>query len=230
MKSNFSEFLLEPDVYPLIQEGEGLQSAPEPGEAELNGGTAYPFRFQSQFTGAMELFAEPQRVTDYLDAHRGWFCRCAHPMQVEPLGESGYLLVIGRFGSFGYEVEPKIGLDLLPPDQGVYKIQTLSLPEQRSQGYEVDFQAAMQLLPREIAAEPEDGDRLDSTQVEWNLDLGVSIQFPRFIHKLPKSLIQRTGDRLLSQIVKQVSNRLTAKVQDDFHATIGLALPKRWGL
>jgi hypothetical protein len=43
--------------------------------------------------------------------------------------------------------------------------------------------------------------------------------FPKFIRRLPQGLIQGTGDRVLAQIVRQVSRRLTAKVQDDFHAS-----------
>ena len=70
-----------------------------------------------------------------------------------------------------------------------------------------------------------------TTRVEWQLDLTVSIQFPRFIHALPGALVQNTGDRLLRQIVRQVSNRLTRKVLEDFHRTHGLPIPKpakRW--
>lgn len=231
MQSDFTDHLLEQDTYSLVQdyEFEGI-SLVDTEELELTGViSSYPFRFQSHFRGEMELLADAQQVADYLDAHRGWFCRCAHPMQVEPLGDSGYVLVVGRYGSFGYEVEPKIGLDLLPQNEGVYRIQTVTLPEQQSQGYEVDFQAAMHLIPRELAkSKTGQNEPPQSTHVEWHLDLGVLIQFPRFIHRLPKTLIQHTGDRLLSQIVKQVSHRLTAKVQDDFHKTIGITVPKRW--
>jgi hypothetical protein len=65
------------------------------------------------------------------------------------------------------------------------------------------------------------------TRVQWTLDLNVSIQFPRFIHALPKSLIQSTGDRILRQVVRQVSGRLTRKVLEDFHQTYELPIPKR---
>uniref|UniRef100_B8HKD0 DUF1997 domain-containing protein n=1 Tax=Cyanothece sp. (strain PCC 7425 / ATCC 29141) TaxID=395961 RepID=B8HKD0_CYAP4 len=194
-----------------------------------------PMNFQSQFRGCMELYAGLPQVMDYFDAHQGWFCRCAHPMKAEPLGENGYVLVIGRYGSFGYEVEPKIGLSLLPQQAGVYRIQTIVLPEQEGQNYVVDFQAAMHLSETELEASA-DTAKLglnQLTQVDWHLDLGVAIHFPRFIYRLPKSLIQRTGDRLLAQIVKQVSQRLTSKVQDDFHSTLGVTLPKglrRWWL
>jgi hypothetical protein len=68
-------------------------------------------------------------------------------------------------------------------------------------------------------------DRL-MTQVEWTLNLAVAIQFPKFIHKLPQTVIQKTGDNVLKQIVRQVSKRLTHKVQKDFHGQAGLAMPK----
>jgi hypothetical protein len=185
-----------------------------------------PSSFHGQFSSCMEMYADAQTVANYLDAHRAWFPRCAQPMTTEPIGETGYAVTIGRYGSFGYEVEPKVGLDLLPQDQGVYRIQTIPVPGYAPHGYDVDFQAALQLV--EIDANtPNVTDRI--TRVEWELDLRVTIQFPRFIYALPKQLVQSTGDRLLNQIVRQVSRRLTHKVQQDFHTTAGIPFPKkRW--
>jgi hypothetical protein len=142
-------------------------------------------------------------------------------MKVEPIGENGYALTIGRFGSFGYEVEPKIGLELLAPDQGVYCIKTLPVPDYVAPGYEVDFESAMKL----VEAAPSNQDSGKVTRVEWQLDLTVYVQFPKFIQRLPKSMVQSTGDRLLNQIVRQVSRRLTYKVQEDFHQSLGLPFP-----
>ena len=172
--------------------------------------------FRSHFLGAMELKGTPETATRYLDEHQGWFCRCAHPMAVEPIGAYGYLLTVGRYGSFGFEVEPKIGLHLLPPDdQGVYRIETIPGTSEE-QGYQVDFRAALELIDRSSeGASPQ-----PLTHVEWTLDLSVALMFPKFIRRLPQGLIQGTGDRLLTQIVRQVSRRLTAKVQDDFHASL----------
>jgi hypothetical protein len=176
--------------------------------------------FHSHFVGAMELSGDTETVTQYLNAHRGWFCRCAHPMAVEPIGENGYLLTIGRYGSFGFEIEPKIGLHLLPPDaEGVYRIETIPGVSPAEQGYQVDFQASLQLIDRSKTEAPEDLPQA-TTHVEWVLELDVALLFPRFIRKLPHALIQVTGDRLLAQIVRQVSRRLTAKVQDDFHTSL----------
>ncbi len=39
-----------------------------------------------------------------------------------------------------------------------------------------------------------------------NLDLQVFVQFPKFIQALPHSLVDRTGDALLENVVKQIRN------------------------
>lgn len=178
-----------------------------------------PTHFHGEFANCMEMFADVSTVAEYLDAHQGWFRRCAKPMKADPLGETGYALTIGRFGSFGYEVEPKIGLDLLPGENGVYRINTIDIPGYVPPGYQVDFNASLQLV------EADTGNNA-LTCVEWELDLKIQMQFPRFIQKLPKNLIQGTGDRLLNQIVRQASKCLTHKVQEDFHSTMGIPFPK----
>ncbi|WP_158535099.1 DUF1997 domain-containing protein [Acaryochloris thomasi] len=178
-----------------------------------------PTHFRSDFVGCMDLHANPQTVAEYLDQHPEWFVRCAAPIQAIPEGDSGYILSLGRYGSFGFEVEPKIGLNLLPQDEGIYRIETITLPDEAEQTYLVDFQAALQLVDTPEVASPQQG---ILTKVEWVLDLGVTLFFPRFIHRLPAQLIQRTGDRLLNQVVKKISTSLTAKVQDDFHQSHGI--------
>ncbi|MEO0377636.1 MAG: DUF1997 domain-containing protein [Cyanobacteria bacterium P01_A01_bin.17] len=183
-----------------------------------------PTLFRSEFVGCMDLHADPQTVAEYLDQHPEWFVRCAAPIQAIPEGDNGYILSLGRYGSFGFEVEPKIGLNLLPQDEGIYRIETITLPEEAEQTYLVDFQAALQLVDTpEVASSHQQG---ILTKVEWVLDLGVTLFFPRFIHRLPAQLIQRTGDRLLNKVVRKISTSLTAKVQDDFHQSHGITPAK----
>lgn len=195
-----------------------------------------PFLFEAHFAGFMDMYSYAEHVANYLNAHEDWFCRCAHPMKVEPLGNNGYTLTIGNFSSLGYEVEPKIALVLNPPVNRVYTIHTVPVPNYQPPGYAVNYQAAMELtevdtasvlsrVPKQIQAQ------LPSviTQVIWHLDLVVMVQFPKFIYKIPTSIIQTTGDRLLRQIVKQVSPRLTSKVQQDFHERFELPLPPKQG-
>lgn len=172
-------------------------------------------KFSGTFSDCMELSAPAQIVAEYLNNHSEWFSRCAQPMKVEPLGENGYEIIIGRFGALGYDVEPKIGLELLPPQEGIYRIRTIPIPDYQPPGYDVDYRAELQLVEENTSTHP-------ITRVEWELYLNVYVEFPKFIKRLPKSLIQTTGDRLLNQIVRQVSRRLTRKVQEDFHQSLGI--------
>ena len=105
-----------------------------------------PTAFYSRFEDSMEMNGDRQMVAEYLDLHQEWFRRCAQPMQVEPIGKNGYTLSIGRFGSFGYELEPKISLDLKPAEEGVYRIETIAAPNYVPAGYDVNFQAVMELV------------------------------------------------------------------------------------
>jgi hypothetical protein len=187
--------------------------------------------FRSQFIDSMEMLADMATVAAYLDEHPAWFRRCAHPLQTEPLGENGYILVIGRYGNFGYEIEPKVGLYLLPQDAGIYRIETIPVPDYTTAGYDIDFQASMQLVEYEDHPANLEFELPKLTHVQWQLDLTVQVQFPKFIQALPPALIQRTGDLLLQNVVKQISRRLTRKVQQDFHTTRDLPLPQppaRW--
>ncbi len=193
---------------------------PEPNsvqQLELAGEELTKTRFANSFADTMAMNADAKTVAQYFDQHQDWFIRCAQPMQVESLGQSGYAITIGRFNSFGYVVEPKVGLELLPHKSYAYPIKTINIPDYQAPGYEVDFSAEMRLV--EVIQ-----DNQLFTQVDWTLDLAVYLQFPKFIQKLPQSVIQKTGDKLLQQIVKQVSKRLTIKVQKDFHGAAGLSL------
>jgi hypothetical protein len=199
---------------------------------------AQPLDFQTHFAGCMEMYSDAGTVAEYLAAHEGWFCRCAEPMRTEPLAENGYTLTIGRYGAFGYEVEPKMGVVLEQPVSGVYEMHSVAIAGEKYPGYEVDYRASMRLqeLPAGRAARgmekvyrQEGITQLPEviTQVAWELHLKVAVQFPQFIYKLPSSLIAKTGDRILTEIVRQVSPRLTLKVQRDFHQRHNLPLPPK---
>ena len=76
----------------------------------------------------------------------------------------------------------------------------------------------MNVLPKELSIEK-------ATHIEWDLSLSTSVEVPRFIQVLPDSLVKVSGDKLLNQIVRQVSKRLTQKVQREFHVSMGLPVP-----
>jgi len=193
-------------------------------------------RYASSFADLMEMRAPAEVVEAYLDRHEGWFGRCAAPMEVRPLERNGYVLTLGRFGNFGFEVEPTIGLELLPQAEGVYRILTVSVPDADatlSSLYDVEFNASLRLDEAgagqgfgDISAEDVDT-LMAHTLVRWELDLAVWIKLPAMINILPEGLVQTSGDHLLRQIVRQVSRRLTWKVQEDFHASHGIPCPPR---
>ena len=204
----------------------------------LDGSEAKAIHFQTHFEGYMEMYSNGETVAEYLQSHEGWFCRCAQPMKVEPYTENGYILTVGRFGALGFDVEPKIAVVLEPPQEGQYFMHTIPLPDPTFLGYEVDYQAVMTL--GEISRE-EAGEGLEKvyrkqginelperiTKVQWQLNMDVAVFFPKYIHKLPQALIRKTGDRLLAEIIRQVSPRLTFKVQQDFHEGMKLPLPPK---
>jgi hypothetical protein len=167
----------------------------------------------------MVMNAPTETVATYLQRHREWFTTCATPLQVTPLGPDSYAMTLGRFGALGYELEPCFGLELVNDGQQQYWIRTVPVPGQTSATYDVDFNARMVLQPMVAEASPL------TTQVEWQLSLQVQLQLPRFLQAVPRSLVQQSGDHLLQQIVRQISRRLTRRVQQDFHTGLGLPLP-----
>lgn len=190
-----------------------------------------PLVFSTKFRGIMEMYSDTNTVTDYLNNHRGWFVRCASPMKVEPFGENGYTLTVGCYGAFGYEVEPQMSVILEPPTSGHYTMYSVTNPELQDEGYEVDYYSVMDIetiYPQQFQGNRNYSHISDEiTRINWELDLQVKVNFPKFIYKLPTNLIQSTGDRLLTQIVKQVSPRLSFKVQTDFHNYFDLPIPPK---
>ncbi len=185
--------------------------------------------FQGNYIGHMEMYADAASVAKYLDDHQEWFHRCAKPMTVESIGDNGYGLTVGKFKSLNHEIEPKIGLHLLPQDEGVYRIETIPVPGYEPAGYDVDFRASMTLCEGSLEDLPEnlsaDLSIDKTTHVEWELSLSTWVELPRFVQVLPDNLVKASGDQLLNQIVRQVSKRLTRKVQQEFHTALGLPVP-----
>jgi len=185
-----------------------------------------PVVFQHRYVGYMDLLTDQKTAIAYLDDHPRWFRRCAKPLRAEPIGTTGYALGVGRVGAFGFYVEPQVGLDLLPQENGVYRIRTVPVPGMVDPGYEVDFNARMDLQEKEPPPELADlTPRL--TAIVWTLDLAVSLHFPEFVLRRSEGWILRTGNGVLAAVVKRVSMMLTAKVQADFHQSVGLVVPPK---
>ncbi|MEB3272443.1 MAG: DUF1997 domain-containing protein [Prochlorothrix sp.] len=208
-------------------EATSIEKASVGADARVTAQAPPEIHFHSHFVGVMTMYGDRATVAAYLDAHSEWFRRCAQPMPVELVAKNSYALSLGRYGALGHALEPQICLELLPSDQeGIYRIETVPLGTHETQGYEVDFNASLHLVEKPLDASLAEQLSLPAkTDAEWNLDLEVVIHLPRFLQRLPLRLIEQTGDRVLQQIVGQVSRRLTHKVQEDFHRARNLPLP-----
>lgn len=190
-----------------------------------------PFTFTTYFQGEMGMYAPADQVATYLNDHAQWFTRCAQPMTAEPFGPHGYILTVGQFSSFGYEVEPKMAVMLDPPRDRIYDMYSVDVPDYETPGYDINYNASLTL--REVNSQEVPWGKAQEaiapivTQVSWYLNLHITLQFPRFIYRLPHDLLQRTGETGLAQIIRQVSPRLTYKVQKDFHQQQQLPMPPR---
>jgi hypothetical protein len=197
-----------------------------------------PVHFQTHVQGIMDMYSSLGNVAEYLNNHEGWFVRCASPMKAEPFGPNGYTLTIGHYASFGYEVEPKMSVILETPQPNSYSMYSVDNPEFNNLGYEVDYKAIMNIEEWDSLEAVPEMEKLSKkqgitnipssiTKINWKLDLNVKVEFPQFIYKLPLCLLEKTGDRLLAGIVKQISPRLSYKVQKDFHSQFNLPLPPK---
>lgn len=197
-----------------------------------------PISFNTNFQGIMEMYSDAETITNYLNDHQGWFVRCAAPMKAEPFGENGYTLIIGHYGAFGYEVDPQMSVILEPSQDQNYVMYSVTNPAFNHPGYEVNYRSEMDIKPINInqaatgiekAFQQANFTSLPEqiTRINWQLNLEVRVRFPDFIYRLPTNIITKTGDRLLTQIIKQVSPRLSYKVQKDFHTRFNLPIPPK---
>ena len=192
--------------------------------------------FQTKFAGIMEMYSDRVTVAEYLKDHQVWFSQCAEPMKVQAFGDDGYTLSIGNYGAFGYHLEPQMSV-MLETSDGDTKYKMYSVTNsQYEANYDVNYCSVMDLhaIPTTDAVTKvskiyrQEGIKnvpSEITKIDWTLSLSVNIRFPNFIYKLPQSVIKSTGNRVLSQIVKQISPRLSYKVQKDFHDRHRLPIP-----
>ena len=75
----------------------------------------------------MEMLSPAETVAHYLDHHQQWFQRCAAPMIARAINDQTYVLTLGQFGNFGFEIKPTIALELLLQKNNIYRIETVKM-------------------------------------------------------------------------------------------------------
>jgi len=75
----------------------------------------------------MEMRSPAETVAHHLDQHQPWFQRCEATMTVREMDDQTYVLTLGQFGNFGFEIEPTIPLKLLLQKNNIYRIVTVKM-------------------------------------------------------------------------------------------------------
>ncbi len=165
--------------------------------------------------GRVDLQTDRFTLAHYLHHHAEWIERCFKPLKVFPLSPETYKLQFFRIGGLGFELEPCFGIKIWPEQNSVFRLSSIELPEEEGLPYSVDCLSYFRLeeLDPEPLQEP-------LTRVHWDLKLDIWMQLPGFLQALPYSLVYRVGARVVNQVTRSMSDRLTHNVCTDFYRSV----------
>jgi len=166
--------------------------------------------------GEVDLETSVEDLADYLRHHQSWIHRCFKPLTVQPLGGADYRLQFFRIGGLGFELEPHFAITIWEDPQHCFRLSSLDLPEDEPLPYRVDCQATFRIEER--VQEP-----TAITRVYWGLILKVDIELPGFLQALSRPLVQKVGIKVVNQVTRSMSDRLTHNVCTDFYRSVGKA-------
>ncbi|MEA5551511.1 DUF1997 domain-containing protein [Anabaena cylindrica UHCC 0172] len=170
---------------------------------------SFPYLFRNKSTGTIILQGNMEEVIKYIDNHSKWLAQCILPLKANLIERNAYSLNIGKIGALGYEIEPTVNLYMNQQSRGYYQIKTEPISGIDPNGYDVDFFSKIKLIDCSSGKQ-------ELTRIEWELILVTKLDFPAFILFLPIPLVQKTGDAVLSNIVKSVSDKFSEKISRNF--------------
>jgi len=180
-----------------------------------------PLELQAGRRGQVDLETDRETLACYLRGHGQWIQRCFQPLRVEPLSAETYRLQFFRMGGLGFELEPSFGIKIWPEEDYLFRLTSIELPGDAALPYRVDCQASFRL--EELPGSPA------TTRVHWDLHLDVRLHLPKFLHVLPRQLVQGVGSQVVQQVTRSLSNRFTHNVCSDFYRSVGRPHhPYRW--
>jgi hypothetical protein len=178
--------------------------------------------------GQVDLQTDLPRLADYLQNHRDWIDHCFKPLKVEALSANTYKLQFFRIGGLGFELEPCFGVKIWADEGNIFRLSSIELPSDAHLPYKVDCQSYFRLeeLSRSEGQDQPD-QKEDShptlTRVHWDLQLCIQMELPGFLLALPRNLVHRVGTKVVVQVTRSMSDRLTHNVCTDFYKSIGKA-------
>ncbi|MFS8777437.1 DUF1997 domain-containing protein [Synechococcus sp. W70.1] len=200
---------------PVVPLSEGaLSKGGEPLLEEMDQPPAKtPLELQAGRWGQVDLETDRETLACYLRGHGQWIQRCFQPLRVEPLSAETYRLQFFRMGGLGFELEPSFGIKIWPEEDYLFRLTSIELPGDAALPYRVDCQASFRL--EELPGSPA------TTRVHWDLHLDVRLHLPKFLHVLPRKLVQGVGSQVVQQVTRSLSNRFTHNVCSDFYRSVG---------
>ncbi|MEN9205145.1 MAG: DUF1997 domain-containing protein [Thermostichales cyanobacterium DRC_bins_46] len=166
--------------------------------------------------GEVDLETPVEELAGYLRHHQEWIHRCFKPLKVQPLGNADYRLQFFRIGGLGFELEPHFAITIWEDPLHCFRLTSLALPEDASLPYQVDCQASFRI-------EQHSSDPQPLTRVYWDLTLKIDLELPGFLQVLPRPLVQKVGIKVVNQVTRSMSDRLTHNVCTDFYRSVGKA-------
>lgn len=165
--------------------------------------------------GRVDLETDRLTLAHYLHDHAEWIERCFKPLKVFPLSPETYKLQFFRIGGLGFELEPCFGVKIWPEQDSVFWLSSIDLPEEEGLPYSVDCLSYFRLEELDL-----DSHHGPLTRVHWDLKLDIWMQLPGFLQALPYPLVYRVGARVVNQVTRSMSDRLTHNVCTDFYRSV----------
>ncbi len=201
----------------------------DPGQVPINPG----FEVESTCQGQVDLQTDAPTFATYLDSHRDWMERCFKPLKVLPLTDDSYKVQFFRIAGLGLEVEPCFGIQLWSEDRSLFRLRSIELPMEAETPYQITCLSSFRLEPLEPASplsgysaggfvrETSRGSSPPMIRVHWHLNLLVGMELPGLVKSLPSAFVHRVASRIVNQVTRSMSERLTRNVCSDFYQTIG---------
>jgi hypothetical protein len=185
---------------------------PVPSPEDEGAASPRSVRIQAGRQGQVAMETEREPLAAYLGEHQEWIDRCFKPLKVFPLSESTYKLQFFRIGGLGFELEPCFGVEIWAEEDYLFRLGSIDLPSDADLPYTVDCQSYFQL--RDL---PDSG----MTQVNWDLELDIWMELPCFLSAFPHSLVYNVGAKVVRQVTRRMSDRLTHNVCTDYYRSVG---------
>ncbi|AGY57657.1 DUF1997 domain-containing protein [Gloeobacter kilaueensis] len=145
----------------------------------------------------------PPLVT-YLRGPDHWVPVGFRPLKVQRTGAGHFDLQLPEFGALGFQLAPRMVLQLIEDDECRYRL--LSVPSPASD-YQTDFSGLFQLTPRPPAVD-----------VFWEARFAIQLTLPGFLGMFPQPVVQSAAQTAVSAMSASVCQNLVHNICCDYRS------------